>query len=146
MFKNKNDRKERPAPPPRSAGSDSPISIIGPGMRVEGDLSTEGTVRIEGSVRGTIRAGKAVVLGKSGEVIGDVLTQDAVIGGRVVGTVVAESRLELQSTCSIEGEVRAAAEHVLLEEGARFNGTIKMIGADEPLPALPAEVENPGPH
>lgn len=145
MFKKK---KERPVPPPRSLGSDSPISIIGPGMRVEGDISTEGTVRIEGSVEGTIRAGKAVVLGKSGQVIGDVLTQDAVIGGRVVGTLVAESRLELQSTCSIEGEVRAAAEHVLLEEGARFNGTIKMLGADEPepLPALPAEVENPGPH
>jgi cytoskeletal protein CcmA (bactofilin family) len=148
MFKKtekKMERKDRPAPP-RISGGESAISIIGPGMRVEGDISTDGTVRVEGSVRGTIRAGKAVVLGKSGEILGDVLTQDAVIGGRIVGTVVAESRLELQSTCSIEGEVRAAAEHVLLEEGARFNGTIKMIGTEEPLPALPAEVENPGPH
>lgn len=149
MFKKtekKPERKERPAPAPRSSSGESAISIIGQGMRVEGDVSTDGTVRIEGSVRGTIRAGKAVVLGKSGEIIGDVLTQDAVIGGRIVGTVVAESRLELQSTCSIEGEVKAAAEHVLLEEGARFNGSIKMIGAEEPLRAIPAEVENPGPH
>jgi cytoskeletal protein CcmA (bactofilin family) len=39
------------------------ISIIGPGMRVVGDCETEGTLRIEGSVEGTVRAGKAVVVG-----------------------------------------------------------------------------------
>lgn len=141
MFK-KNEKKRVP-PPARAPAVESAISIIGQGMRIEGDLATDGTVRIEGSVRGTVRAGKAVVLGKTGEVIGDIVTQDAVIGGRVVGTVLAESRLELQSTCSIEGEVRAAAEHLLLEEGARFNGTVKMVGQEEAVAALPAMVENP---
>lgn len=143
MFK-KEEKKARTPTPTRSPSAEGAISIIGQGMRIEGDVITDGTVRIEGSVRGSIRAGKAVVLGKSGEVVGDVVTQDAVIGGRVVGTVVAESRLELQSTCSIEGDVRAAAEHLLLEEGAKFNGTIKMVGPNEPVPALPAKVENPG--
>lgn len=143
MFRKAETKKQRAAPPVRAASAESAISIIGQGMRIEGDVTTDGTVRIEGAVRGTIRAGKAVVLGKSGEIHGDISTQDAVIGGRVVGTVVAESRLELQSTCSIEGDVRAPAEHLLLEEGARFNGTIKMIGAEEPLAALPPEVENP---
>src|SRR5690606_27639626 len=81
--------------PPR----DGVISIIGPGMRVIGDCETEGTLRIEGTVEGTVRAGKAVVIGKDGAVQGDVLTQDAVIGGRVSGTIIAESRLELQATC-----------------------------------------------
>ena len=44
------------------------ISIIGPGMKILGDCDTEGTLRIEGSVRGTVRAGKAVVIGKDGVV------------------------------------------------------------------------------
>jgi cytoskeletal protein CcmA (bactofilin family) len=111
--------KENAAP---QAGHENAISIIGPGMRVVGDCETEGTIRIEGSVQGTVRASKAVVVGKDGSVQGDVLTQDAVIGGRVVGTVVAESRLELQATCIIEGEIHA--RRIKLDEGGRVNGTV----------------------
>ena len=42
---------------------DNVISIIGPGMRVVGDCETEGTLRVEGTVEGTVRATKAVVIG-----------------------------------------------------------------------------------
>lgn len=101
---------------------DSVISIIGPGMRVVGDCETDGTLRIEGRVEGTVRAGKAVVVGKDGSVAGDLMTQDAIVGGRVNGTVVAESRLELQATCVVEGEIRA--RRLKLDEGGQINGTV----------------------
>lgn len=101
---------------------DAAISIIGPGMRVVGDCETDGTLRIEGNVSGTVRAGKAVVVGKDGEVEGDIMTQDAIIGGRVNGKVTAESRLELQATCAIEGEIHA--RRVKLDEGGSINGSI----------------------
>lgn len=101
---------------------DNVISIIGPGMRVVGDCETDGTLRIEGAVEGIVRAAKAVVIGKDGVVKGDVITQDAIIGGRVTGAVVAESRLELQATCVVDGEVRA--RRIKLEEGGRLNGTV----------------------
>jgi cytoskeletal protein CcmA (bactofilin family) len=105
-------------------GREGVISIIGPGMRVVGDCDTEGTLRIEGSVEGTIRAGKAVVVGKDGIVDGDITTQDAVVGGRVTGSIVAESRLELQATCIIEGQIQA--RRIKLEEGGRVNGTVQI--------------------
>jgi cytoskeletal protein CcmA (bactofilin family) len=101
---------------------DNVISIIGPGMTVTGDCETDGTLRIEGTVEGTVRAGKAVVIGKDGIVKGDVVTQDAIIGGRVTGAVVAESRLELQATSVIDGEIRA--RRIKLDEGGRINGTV----------------------
>ena len=109
-------------------------------MTVVGDVVTEGTVRIEGRIQGTVRASKAVVIHKDGAVEGDIVTQDAVIGGRVRGTVVAETRLVLQATSDIEGQIHARAQHLHLEEGARFNGQIHMLdgGAAEPLRALPA--------
>lgn len=107
------------------------ISIIGPGMRVTGDCDTEGTLRIEGTVEGTVRAGKAVVVGKDGIVQGDVFTQDAVIGGRVTGTVIAESRLELQATCVIEGEIRA--RRIKLDEGGKVNGKVQMGEMNQPM-------------
>ena len=129
--------------PPRP--NESSMSIIGPGMRIKGDLVTEGTVRIEGTIEGTIRAGKAVVIGKEGEVIGDVFTQDAVVGGRVRGTLTAESRLELQATAQIEGQISARAQHLVLEEGCRFNGQVQMVG-DEAQRALPASTGMESPH
>lgn len=105
---------------------ESVISIIGPGMKLIGDCETDGTIRIEGVVEGSIKAGKAVVVGKDGQVHGDITTQDAVISGSVVGTVSAESRLELQATARIDGEIRA--RRMQLEEGAILNGTVQMSG------------------
>ncbi|MEK9499780.1 bactofilin family protein [Gaopeijia maritima] len=112
--------RDRSSPPMQ----DAVISIIGPGMTVVGDCETDGTLRIEGRVEGTIRAGKAVVVGKEGEVEGKIFTQDAVLGGRVVGAVHAASRLEVQATARIDAEVRA--RRMQLEEGAEVNGSLTM--------------------
>lgn len=103
---------------------DSVISIIGPGMTIIGDCETDGTVRIEGSVEGSVKAGKAVVIGKQGSVKGDIVTQDAVISGSVNGKLTAASRLELQATCRIDGEVHT--RRMQLEEGAVLNGSVLM--------------------
>jgi cytoskeletal protein CcmA (bactofilin family) len=116
-----------------SSQSDGAISIVGPGMTVVGDLSTEGTVRIEGSVNGNVQAGKAVVVGANAAVEGSIETQDAILAGLVVGTVRAGSRLEIQATCRIEGEVYA--RRIQLEEGAVLNGTVHM--GDEVQKARP---------
>jgi cytoskeletal protein CcmA (bactofilin family) len=123
------DRGVNPSPP------EQVISIIGPGMRILGDCDTEGAVRIEGVVQGNIRAGKAVVVGKDGTVEGDIFTQDAVISGTVKGTLRAESRLEIQSTSQITGEVLAG--RMQLEEGAMLNGSVhlgKGVAAEAPSP------------
>ena len=112
-------RNETAGTPP-----DAVISIIGPGMKLVGDCETDGTIRVEGTVEGAIKAGKAVVVGKQGSVKGDITTQDAVISGRVRGILVADSRLELQATCHIDGEV--FTRRMQLEEGAVLNGTVHM--------------------
>ena len=93
-------------------------------MKIVGDCITDGTVRVEGRVEGSVKAGKAVVIGKDGIVHGNIDTQDAVISGTIEGTVNAESRLELQATCRIEGEVYA--RRMQLEEGAILNGHVHM--------------------
>lgn len=123
----KDSPKDRTSMAKDTNGSQTPrdgvISIIGPGMRVDGDCITEGTLRIEGHIKGTVRAGKAVVVSKDGVVEGDVLTQDAIIGGKVAGSVTADSRLELQATCQIQGEIRA--RRIKLDEGGQINGNVR---------------------
>lgn len=120
---------------------DADISIIGPGMKVVGNLFTEGTVRIEGRIEGNVQAGKAVVVGTEGEIQGDIRTEDSVISGRVHGSVTAASRLEVQAAARIDGELHA--RRLQLEEGAMVNGTVRMGevqldaegGAEEPARA-----------
>lgn len=104
------------------------VSIVGPGMTITGDCETEGTVRVEGKVEGTIRSGKAVVIGEDGEVVGDVHTQDAVVAGRVEGSIQADSRIELKASARIEGDVRC--RRVKLEEGGFVDGRIDMGGSE----------------
>lgn len=129
------DRTSQGSPP------ESVISLIGPGMKVVGDCETDGTLRIEGAVQGSVRAGKAVVVGREGLVIGDVSTQDAVISGRIEGSVTAESRLELQASCRIDGEVHTP--RLQLEEGAVVNGSLNMgAKGGKPAPSAPPPSAN----
>lgn len=124
----------------RGPNADTVISIIGPGMLVVGDLDTDGTVRVEGEVEGDIRAGKAVVVGKEGRVEGNIRTQDAVLSGTVQGSLTAASRLEVQATARIEGDVHA--RRIQLEEGAVLNGTVQM-GEDVDLRSPQPSAEPP---
>lgn len=100
------------------------VSVIGPGMEIVGDIKCDGTVRVEGQVEGSIKATKSVVVGKGGTVKGDIDTQDVVVAGAVTGTVLGASRVELQETCRVEGDIRS--RRVKLDEGGRVEGRLHM--------------------
>lgn len=120
MFGDDGDEKEK------QGGRDAEVSLVGSGMVVEGDCRCDGSLRVDGRVQGTIRAGKSVVVGEDGEVEGDVFTEDAVVVGRVVGTIRASSRAELKEGCRVEGDIHSSS--VRLEEGGRVDGELRMSG------------------
>lgn len=122
------------------ASGDEVVSVVGPGMAVEGDCRCEGSLRIDGRVHGSIRSGKSVVVGENGEVEGDILTQDAVVAGRVVGSIHAESRLELRDGCRVEGDIRSPI--VRLEEGGHLDGEVEMSTEEGEPPE--ADADAPG--
>lgn len=116
------------------------VSVIGPGMEIVGDIKCDGTVRVEGKVEGSIRATKSVVVGKGGVIAGDIETQDVVIAGSVAGTVVGASRVELQETCRVEGDIKS--RRIKLDEGGRVEGRLHMAAegarqAATPQPSRP---------
>jgi len=100
------------------------LSIIGAGMRVIGDISADGVVKIEGSVNGTVRAAKQVLVARGGEVEGDVVSREAIIGGEVRGAIYAEERVELQATSVVHGDVHT--KRLLIQEGGEINGVLRM--------------------
>lgn len=104
-------------------GSDV-VSIVGPGMTVEGKCSGDGSVRVEGKVDGGVEATQSVVVVEKGEVVGDIEARDAVIAGHVTGTIRAENRVELKASCRVRGDIEC--ESVSLEEGGRLDGELRM--------------------
>lgn len=117
------------------------VSIVGPGMKVDGNCSTEGTLRVEGRVEGEVHAGKAVVVGEDGVVVGDIRTQDAVVAGEVEGTITAESRVEIQAGSRVRGDIRS--RRVKLEEGGFVDGRIAMGWQEGESPGSPQEPGSP---
>jgi cytoskeletal protein CcmA (bactofilin family) len=112
-----------------------PFSIVAKDMTIVGDLETEGMVRIEGQVRGTVRAGAQVLLGQGARIEGDIHTREAVIGGEVVGSIHASERVELQTTASITGNISTPRIAVL--EGGRVSGEVRIQeGSAESLEAI----------
>src|SRR6266498_1725449 len=100
------------------------LSIIGGGMRVVGDIEADGVVKIEGTVVGTVRAAKQVMVAKGGEVEGDVVSREAIIGGEVRGGIYAEERVELQATSVVHGDV--STRKLFVQEGGEINGVLRM--------------------
>ena len=100
------------------------LSIIGAGMRVVGDIAADGVVKIEGSVTGTVRAAKQVLVARGGEVEGDVVSREAIIGGEVRGAIYAEERVELQATSVVHGDIHT--KRLLIQEGGEMNGVLRM--------------------
>jgi cytoskeletal protein CcmA (bactofilin family) len=103
------------------------LSIIAAGTTIEGDITTEGVIRIEGRVEGAVRAGRQVLVGRQGEVRGDVTTREAVVGGKIQGSVVASERLEVQGTSTILGDI--STKSIAVVEGGKINGTVRITDA-----------------
>jgi cytoskeletal protein CcmA (bactofilin family) len=116
------------------------LSIIGAGMRVVGDISADGVVKIEGSVNGTVTAAKQVLVARGGEVEGDVISREAIIGGEVRGAIYAEERVELQATSVVHGDV--STKRLFVQEGGEINGVLRM-GEDAGHPPQPSTRRQP---
>lgn len=107
--------------------NEAALSIIAFGMKVSGDIETSGVLKIEGTIEGTIRGARQVLVGRQGEVKGDVHAREVVVGGKVDGTIQAGERVEVQGTSSVNGDIYTKSIVVL--EGGRINGNVRMDDA-----------------
>lgn len=110
---------ESPAPAdPRAT------SILAPGCKFKGEVDVQGTLRIEGEFEGAIRNPENLIVGKTGVVKAEIVAKNATIGGRVLGNVTAENKIELQSGSHLEGDIRT--RRLVIDEGVFFEGNCSM--------------------
>mgnify|MGYP006434532925 CR=1 FL=1 len=104
---------------------------IAQGTSYNGDITSQGSFRIEGKVEGTIKTSGKIVIGKTGEVEGEVNCESADIEGAFKGDISVNSTLTLRSTAKVNGN--ANIDKLSVEPGAVFNATCTMKGAVKDL-------------
>lgn len=101
----------------QKAGS---INIIGVGTEIKGDLSTKGDIRIDGKITGDVKSKAKVVVGTTGEVLGNIFSESAEIAGLVTGDLNTIEILFLKTTANVKGNV--SSNKLVVENGANLVG------------------------
>ena len=108
-------------------GSSGVHSIIGEGTIFEGNISVQGSLRIDGVFKGTIKC-DAFYVGRSAEVTAEIEANRSVIGGKIHGNLVSPMSAEIEETAEIIGDVRT--ESLTIAEKAVVHGFIDMGKAE----------------
>lgn len=109
---------------PADANGNSAINIIGAGTVIEGEIKSNGDVRIDGTIKGSVTSKAKVVIGSTGQVEGDVLCQNADISGSVKGKTTVSEMLFLKGQAKINGDIQTGK--LVVEVGASFTGNCSM--------------------
>jgi len=116
-------------PRPLGVEQESFATLIGRQTSIQGELNIQESVRVDGHLRGQIRAASeqavAVVISASGRVEGDITARRVVVAGRVSGHIHALDRVELHAGCLVQGDIRYGS--IAIEHGARVMGLLLMV-------------------
>ena len=103
--------------------SENKISTISENLHITGTLYSNGKISFNGSIKGSLES-KSLYVGKNGFVDGKVEADEAVILGRVKGTLKG-NKVRLASSSRIEGDTYHQV--IAIEDGAIYEGSIKRI-------------------
>jgi cytoskeletal protein CcmA (bactofilin family) len=109
------------------------LTIVATGTRLVGDVESDGVVKVEGEISGTIRAERQVLVARGGVVRGDIITSEAVLGGEVHGGITASDRVEVQAGAAVHGDI--STNRLIVQEGGEVNGVVKMAAEQPATPS-----------
>jgi len=99
-------------------------TIIGAGITIEGEVSSDEDVLVQGTIKGKLSAKDAVAIEHGAVVEADVTGGPVAISGTVTGNVVSHDRVDLQNGARLVGNVRAT--RITIADGAQFKGSVDM--------------------
>ena len=108
----------------KSIDKNNELNSITSGSKLDGDLTSNGDIRIDGELNGSVKTAGRLVLGDSGTIEGAVNCKSAIIAGELKATIISEELLTLKSTAKLSGEIIAG--QLAIEPGAVFSGKCSM--------------------
>ena len=99
-------------------------TVIGDGTVMDGNLKSNSSVRVDGTVNGDVTTESFVIVGTSGKVQGNIKASDVNIAGEVNGNVRNSGKIELAGKGKLVGDIQTAS--LAIEESAVFQGSCTM--------------------
>ena len=132
----------RTTDPPATGGVGALTAFIDQGSEFSGKLSFKDTVRIDGRFDGEIASENTLIVGESGQVQATIQSEVVIVSGELHGDINAPGQVTLHKTARVSGNI--ATSRLLIEDGALFNGQVKMDGMEAAV-SKQGEVEPPRP-
>lgn len=102
-------------------------SIICADMKINGSVSSEGSLQIDGIVDGDVSA-TDITIGASGQITGEVKAEVVKVKGKIKGSIRAR-KVELETGAHVKGDIVHSS--LQIQPNAVFEGQVKH--ADDPL-------------
>lgn len=107
--------------------TDNPsVNLIGAGTHIDGDITTNGDMRIDGTLTGSINVKGKLVVGNSGSIEGEIICQNADVSGTIKGKIGVAELLSLKASAKLMCDI--ITNKIAVEPGASFSGSCSMGG------------------
>ncbi|MCS6981447.1 MAG: polymer-forming cytoskeletal protein [Flavobacteriales bacterium] len=100
------------------------LNTINPGTTVEGNIISQGNIRFDGRLKGTLKCEGKLVVGSEGFIEGNIFCQQADISGKVRGNITVKDLVTLKNTADVTGDIITGK--LCIEPGAVFTGRCNM--------------------
>ena len=129
---NESEHESAPERQRQSRVSQGAAATVGATVHMDGRLSGDEDLLIEGKVTGTIEFKQnTVTVGSKGHILADLYARHCVLEGKIEGNVFASEAIVVKKSAHVTGRLVAPA--VSLEQGGYFSGTVDMDSETEEL-------------
>lgn len=104
-------------------------TFIGQNTVLNGNISTDKTIRIDGKMTGNIENSAGVIIGDAASLKGDINSNYVLVSGTVEGNITATEYVELFNKSKIIGNIQT--KMISISEGAVFEGRSLMLNTGE---------------
>lgn len=99
-------------------------TLLGQGSEFLGDVTAQGSIRVDAKVAGNVSATGTLIVGAAGSIDGNIEANAVLIGGEVLGNIVATEKAELTATAKVLGDITTKV--IVIDEKAIFQGKCDM--------------------
>jgi cytoskeletal protein CcmA (bactofilin family) len=119
-------------------------TLLGRGAAFEGKLTFEGTVRVDGKLKGEVFSDDVLIVGEGAYVEAEIDIGEIIIQGTVVGNIRAKRGIEIHAPGRVKGDLHTPS--LQIDKGVIFEGRSFMEGVTAPAAAAtPAATAKPAP-
>lgn len=111
----------------RQMSENGEVTVVGVGARLDGNVVSAGSLRIDGQVKGQINADGDVTLSPQSQVEADIRAQNVSVAGRFKGNIAVKGKAHLARGGRVDGNI--TSKTLVVEEGGIFHGQSIMDGA-----------------